>query len=97
MAPITQKFTVREFKPFNKNTLQAFLSLELPSGMVLHGCTLHKQNGSRWIGVPARQYEKSDGENSWMRLVDFTSKDARERFQSAALAAVDRYLAEEEL
>ncbi len=94
MAPITQKFTVREFKHFQKNTLQAFLSLELPSGMVLHGCTLHKQNDSRWVGVPARQYENSDGEKSWMRLVDFTNKDARERFQAAALAAVDDYLQE---
>lgn len=97
MAPITQNFAVRELKHFQKNTLQAFLSLELPSGLILHGCTLHKQNGSRWIGVPARQYEKSDGEKSWMRLVDFTSKDARERFQAAALAAVERYLAEEAL
>jgi DNA-binding cell septation regulator SpoVG len=92
MAPKTQKFTVREFKHFQKNTLQAFLSLELTSGMVLHDCTLHEKNGSRWIGMPARQYEKSAGEKSWMPLIEFASKEHREKFQAAALAAIRDYL-----
>lgn len=97
MAPITQKFTVREFKHFQKNTLQAFLSLELPSGMVLNECLLHEKNGSRWVNLPARECANSNGEKSWKPMVAFSDEDARKRFQVAALAAVDRYLAEGEL
>ena len=36
-------------------------------------------------------YEKPDGEKSWSPVVEFTSKEARERFQAAALVAVDSY------
>lgn len=97
MNPTNTSFAVREFKPFEKNTLRAFLSFELPSGMILHGCTLLEKNGSRWIGLPAKEFTKSDGTRSWTPQVEFTSKEARDRFQAAALAAVDRHLVKEEL
>jgi hypothetical protein len=86
-------FMVRGFKPFEKNTLRAFVSFELPNGMILHGCTLHEKNSSRWIGLPAREYQKADNERSWTPLVEFSTKAARERFQTAALAAIDAYVA----
>jgi hypothetical protein len=86
-------FVVCEFKPFEKNTLLGFLSLELPSGMILHGCTLHEKNGSRWVGVPAKQYEK-EGTQTWAPLVEFTCKEVRQAFQEQALAAFDTYMAE---
>jgi hypothetical protein len=89
---ITNNFVVREWRPYQKNTLVGFLSLELPSGLVLHGCTLHQKNGSRWIGMPAKSFEK-DGATTWAPLVEFASKEARERFQTAALEALDGYLA----
>jgi hypothetical protein len=85
-------FLVRAFKPFEKKTLRAFVSFELPNGMILHGCALHEKNGSRWIGLPAREYQKADNERSWTPLVEFATKAAREEFQAAALAAVVRHL-----
>ena len=88
----TRGFAVPEWKPFEKNTLRGFLSLELPSGMIIHGCTVHEKNGARWIGLPARQFQKPDGEKSWSPLIEFVSKDSREKFQAAALAAVDSHL-----
>ena len=33
-------FQISNWKPYTKNTLQGFLSLELPSGMIVHDCTL---------------------------------------------------------
>jgi hypothetical protein len=93
MTATARGFAVHEWKPFEKNTLRGFLSLELPSGIILHGCTLHEKNGSRWVGLPAKQYEK-DGTKTWAPLVEFTSKEAREKFQGCALAAFDAYMAE---
>ena len=96
MTATSHSFIVREWKPYAKNTLIGFLSLELPGGMVLRGCALHKKNSSRWSGLPAGEYEKH-GNKTWTPLVEFVSKEAREKFQAAALAAVDRHLGEEEL
>lgn len=90
----TQQIVVHKFKRFQKNTLQAFVALELPSGVVINECLLHEKNGSRWINLPAREYTTSSGEKSWMPMVGFADEDARKRFQAAALAAIDDYLRE---
>jgi hypothetical protein len=87
----SEGFRVKSWHPLQKNTLQGFVSLELPSGMIIHDCTMHEKNGSRWIGLPARQFEK-DGERAWSPLVEFSSKEARNKFQDAALAAFDEHL-----
>jgi DNA-binding cell septation regulator SpoVG len=87
-------FAVRQFRPFEKNTLLGFLELELPSGLIIHDITLHEKGDSRWVSMPAKQYEKN-GEKTWIPLVEFTSKETRERFQAAALAALDEYMAED--
>jgi hypothetical protein len=96
-ATDADEFVVRQFKAYQKNTLMAFLSLELPGGLVLHGFTLHQKNGSRWLGVPSKEFTKADGVRSWVPQIEFVDKAARDKFQSAALAAVDDYLATEEL
>jgi hypothetical protein len=91
MTASADGFAVREWKPYAKNTLVGFVSLELPSGLIIHGCTVHEKNGSRWIGLPAKQYTK-DGTQTWAPLVEFASKEVREKFQALALAAIDAYL-----
>jgi DNA-binding cell septation regulator SpoVG len=83
-------FTIKEFKPYQKNTLRGFVSIELPSGLILHGLTYHQKEDSRWIGMPAKQYEK-DGATTWAPQVEFVSKESRDKFQTAVLAAIDRY------
>jgi hypothetical protein len=86
------RFEVSNWKPRTKNTLQAFLSLSLPSGMTLHGCSYHKKHDSRWIGVPGQKFTKADGAVGYSPIIEFTSDDARRRFQEQAIEAVDRYL-----
>lgn len=87
-----RELSIADWKAHRKNSLQGFLSLILPSGLVIHNCSLHQRDGARWIGLPARQYVKDDGAKSYAPLIEFTSKDARQRFQAAALEAVDRFM-----
>lgn len=76
-------------------SLQGFLTLRMPDGMLLHECSWHqRQDGAKWFGLPARQYTKQEGTTAWVRLVDFADKAAHARFQDLALSAVDRYFAE---
>jgi DNA-binding cell septation regulator SpoVG len=82
---------VRSWRPLVRHTLLGFLSLELPSGLVINDITVHEKAGSRWCSMPARQYEK-DGEKQWAPLVDFANKETREAFQRLALEALDAHL-----
>jgi hypothetical protein len=83
---------VSNWKAHEKNTLQGFLSLNLPSGMVIHNCTFHRKGAAQWIGLPSRQYAKDDGSMSYAPLIEFATKDARERFKAAALEAIARFM-----
>jgi hypothetical protein len=85
-------FEVSNWKPYTKNTLQAFLSLSLPSGMTLHGCSYHRKNDARWIGVPSQKFTKADGSVRYSPIVEFVEDDAYRRFQEQAIAAVERHL-----
>ena len=90
------------WRAVTKGALQGFVDLELrPSGLVLHACTLLESSGKRWIGLPAKPQTNADGsprldpktnKPAWTPLVEIPDKAARERFQTAALAAVDKPL-----
>jgi hypothetical protein len=96
-TPRSNEITVSDWRPLRKgSSLQGFVTLVLPSGLTLHDVTYHKrEDGARWLGMPARSYTKADGETAWTRIVDFNSKEAHARFQREAMAAVDKYFATE--
>ena len=81
-------FAILSWRMCAKNTLRAFASIELPSGLILHDCTVHRKNDSEWVGLPGRSYTKPDGSTGWSPVVEFTNKEAKSRFQRAALAAI---------
>ena len=89
----SREFMVSDWRPFAKNTLLGFLSLTTPSGLILNGCTYHAKGTAKWIGMPAQKFTKEDGSVSYTPILDFNSKSARDRFQSAAVRAVERFLA----
>ena len=89
------EFIATDWRPFAKNTLRGFLTLETPSGMILHGCSVHEKGTSRWIGLPAQKFTKDDGTTSYTPVVEFASREARDRFNGAAVRAVDRLISAE--
>jgi hypothetical protein len=92
--PHEQGFIARDFKPYQKNTLCGFVSIELPSGLIIREVTLHEKDGTRWLGMPAKQYTKADGTTGWAPQLDFKDARARSRFQIEALKAIDKLLQE---
>jgi hypothetical protein len=83
-----------------RHTLQGFVTLTLaPSGLVLHECALHEKNGKRWIGLPSTpqidsegRHRLVDGKKQYTAVVEIIGKEERDRFQAAALQAVERLL-----
>lgn len=86
------KLLIKEFKKYEKNTLQAFVDIELLDlCLVIKGCAVHQKDGSAWIGFPGRSYE-DEGTTKWANILEFSSKERKEEFQSAAVDAVRRYV-----
>jgi hypothetical protein len=75
------------FKPFQKNTLQGFATIQITNiGIEIRDVTLHGKNGKRSIQLPSKPYEK-DGKAMWAFILDFYDKARSEQFQKAALDA----------
>jgi len=88
-----------DFREVLKNTLQGFCVLTLsPSGLILRDCALHDRDGKRWVALPSKPQIDADGPQrkdsptgkpQWTPVVEIKGKAERERFQNAALAAID--------
>lgn len=88
-------FTVecRGFKPFEKNTLRAFVTLKIsPPGLVVNDICLHTKNGRRWLSFPARPYQQ-DNTTRWLPIVLIEDREVLQQFQAAGLEAIDRFAA----
>src|SRR5579863_3552014 len=78
-------------KPYVKNTLLSFVDFTLCEiGLSFKGATVHAKDGRRWIGMPARSYSDAEGTH-WVDIVEFSSREARDRITNAVLAAFDRF------
>jgi hypothetical protein len=84
-----RKLSVTNWRAHRKNTVQGFLSLTVPSGIVIHNSTFHQKDSARGIGLPTRQCLQDDGCTSYTPLIESSTKDARQRLQ--ALEDVDRF------
>jgi len=81
-------FSISDWAAYEKNTLRGFFTVETPSGLVIHGMTLHVKAGARWVSMPAREYAKADGTKSWSPVLEFANRAAADRFRDECLAAL---------
>ena len=95
------QMVVSEYRRHQSGTLCAFFNLTLTSGLRLNGCSLHRQNDKRWIGLPGRPVLAADGRQLvspktqkpvWSPAVEIKDPTIRAKFQLAALDAVDKLL-----
>jgi len=92
-----------DWRPLERNTLRGFFVLHLPSGLVLHDCTLHRKDDREWVGLPGKPQIGADGlprkdpntgKPLYTVIVELPDRKVRERFQAAALEAVHALLGE---
>jgi hypothetical protein len=79
-------------------TVLGFISAELPSGMIVHGLKLMiGPAGKHWIATPATkrgppppgEAEPTDGgKPAWDPIIEFASREVRDRFNAVILAAL---------
>jgi DNA-binding cell septation regulator SpoVG len=93
---------IRRFVPHHNTagTMLAFLTAETPSGMIVHGLKLMiGPQGKHWIALPNvkrrdpdddRPMLNEDGRPIWDPVIEFASRDARDRFGALVLEALRR-------
>jgi len=89
-----RRITASNWKPLEKNSLRGFLTLTLSSGLILNNCQLLETGADRWIGLPSQRFKLRDGSMAYVPIVEFATRDARHQFQTEALRAAERHLAE---
>ena len=83
---------ITDFRANEKNTLKGFLTVRLTNvGLEIRDLALHEKNGSRWLQLPAKPYEKPDGSKGWSYIVSFYEKKNYRQFQELALRAFDAF------
>src|SRR5215510_4118839 len=85
--------TISNWKPLQNGSLRGFLTVTLPSGLIIHNCQLLEASRKRWIGLPARRFRLADGSVKYEPLIEFTTKKALQGFRERALKALDQHLA----
>ena len=88
------------WKPIERNTLRGFADLWVRAArMNFRGCALHEKDGRRWIQLPARPQLDKDrqlvrddaGKVQYARILDFDSREVADRFNAAALKAIEDF------
>ena len=86
---------IEEFKPFPKNSLIGFVRVRMPSGVIYHDVSIHKQGDSAWASPSAKPqigrdgtHITKDGKPQYSPVVSFVSKEVRDKFSGAILNAL---------
>lgn len=88
----SRTITVSNWKLRNNQAVRGFLSLRLPSGLVIHSCHLLEAGGRRWVGLPARRFLTTDSKVHFEPIIEFTTRKAHWNFERATLEVVEAYL-----
>jgi hypothetical protein len=83
------QFVITNFTKFERNTLRGFFDIELPSGLVIRGCSLHIRGSSRWLGMPSKTFTKADRSKGFTPIVEFTDRARADAFRDLVLTALD--------
>ena len=93
---LATRMRVTEFVARRSNSFRGFGTLEQPSGQMIHDVGFHTRDGRHWAQPPSKlrldrngQHMKDpDGKGLWTPIISFTSKDVRDRWSAAAVAAL---------
>jgi hypothetical protein len=89
--------TISDWKPRESGTLRGFFTAHLPSGLTLNELMLHERNGSWWLSFPSKPKLGADGAalrdergkvSYGAPLIEFSSRQAKDRFTAAVLEAL---------
>ncbi len=87
---------VRDWRPMRRGALLGFVKIATPSGLVMVDITVMNGERGPWCGMPSKPMLDRDGvamkdqagRVRYVALIEFTSKEAREKFSAAVIEAL---------
>lgn len=96
VAAASHALLVEDFTAVRRNSLRGFVKVTLPSGMILSDVALHLTNDQFWASPPSKPILSREGvalrdeagKVRYVPVVAFASKELRDKFSAAVIAAV---------
>ena len=87
---------IRDWRPLRKGSLVGFVKVELPSGMILNDVTVLSGDRGAWASPPSKPMidrdgiamKDANGKLKYSPVIEFASKEVRERFSNAVVEAL---------
>jgi len=87
---------IRDWRPLRKNTLLGFAKTESPSGMIISDVTVLAGEKGPWASPPSKPMvdrtgavmKDANGKVRYVPIIEFTSKEIRDRWSAAVIAAM---------
>jgi hypothetical protein len=88
---------VTEFKPINAGAMRGFVDVHLPSGMILHRCSVFAKGDKVWAAPPSKQMigrdgtvqRTADGKTRYEPTVSFADRATQEKWSAAVIEALN--------
>jgi DNA-binding cell septation regulator SpoVG len=88
--------TVENFRAISAGALRGIVDVTLPSGMVLHRCSIFAKDGKAWASPPSKQVigrdgtvqKTTDGRSRYEATVSFIDRATGERWSNAVIEAL---------
>jgi DNA-binding cell septation regulator SpoVG len=90
------QISISNWKPVNRGALRGFATVGFPSGMTLHEVCVFATNGKFWASPPSKPMLDRDGrvmvddagKRRYAAIIEFVSKETRDRWSEAVVAAL---------
>jgi hypothetical protein len=84
---------VTEWKAYtgSESSLKGFFKMTLVDfGLVINCREFKREDGAHWIGFPARQWQKRNGQTAWQDEVDYADQEAEDLIHEVVFRQLDR-------
>ena len=82
-------FKVSNAKRLDKGKLIGVFDVEMGAIRIIGAKLFRKDDGSRWIGFPSKEWTDRNGAKQYADIIEWTSRESSERVQTALLPIVD--------
>ena len=87
---------IRDWRPMRKGALLGFAKVEMPSGMIISDVTILTGERGTWASPPSKPMVSRDGvaltddagKLRYSPIIEFVSKEVRNRFSEAVVAGL---------
>jgi hypothetical protein len=98
VSPPPLPVSLLTWKPMQRNSLRGFARIRLGRSLIISDVAIHCAHGRRWAQAPAKPQLDKDGNAkrdekgkiAYVPVVEWTDREAADRFSEAVIAAVER-------